>query len=109
MKNFESGNHFFFSKKIQPTNAAEKALCTKRHFSNRNHSIKKNPQKFPKFQNFAKLFSEKKQKKPRKELKIKIKNIYIKKYIYIYIYKIRIKNREKMKKIEKKRDIVLLF
>ena len=43
---------FFFSKKFQPTNAAEKALCTKRHFSNGNHS-KKKPQKIPKFPNFC--------------------------------------------------------
>ena len=34
-------SNLFFSKKFQPTNAAEKALCTKRHFSNGNHSKKK--------------------------------------------------------------------
>ena len=41
----------FFSKNFQPTNAAEKALCTKRHFSNENHSKLKNA-KNPKISKF---------------------------------------------------------
>ena len=63
--------NIFFSKNIQPTNAAEKALCTKRHFSNGNHSKNKNPKKSQNFQNFAKLFFKKK----KVEKKIE-KNIY---------------------------------
>ena len=47
------------SKNFHPTNAAEKALCTKRHFFTRNRA-KKSRKKSQKFQNFAKLFFENK-------------------------------------------------
>ena len=56
-------SNFFFSKTLQPTKAAEKSLCTKRHFSNGNHTKQKNHKNSPNFQNFqnfAKLIFEKK-------------------------------------------------
>ena len=64
VKNFKSGIQFFFLKKFQPANAAEKALCTLRHFSNRNHS-KKNA-KIPKISKILlSYFSKKKIEKKK--------------------------------------------
>ena len=60
VKNFESG--------------IQRALCTKMHFSNGNHS-KKKVQNSQNFQNFAKLFPKKKKSKKKN----------IKKYIYFFL------------------------
>ena len=49
-------------KNFQPANAAEKSLCTKRHFSNGNHGKKTKPQKIPKFPKFCKVIFQKKKK-----------------------------------------------
>ena len=64
--------NFFFSKIFQPTNAAEKALCTKRHFSNGNHS-KKKKFKIPKISKILLRYF------PKKKIEEKINN---KKKIY---------------------------
>ena len=71
-ENFQIWNPiFFFSKKFQPTNAAEKALCTKRHFSNGNHS-KKYISKIPKISKILPSYFSKK----KIEKKIIIKYIF---------------------------------
>ena len=56
-------SNLFFLKKISTHHAAEKALCTKRHFSNRNHSLNKNA-KIPKISKILlSYFFKKKSKK----------------------------------------------
>ena len=66
----------FFSNFFQPINAAEKALCTKIHFSNGNHSIKKNA-KIPKISKILlSYFLKKKIEKKIGKNKKKIGNFF---------------------------------
>ena len=61
---------YFFSKNFQPTHAAEKALCTKRHFSHRNHSFMKKNAEIPKISKIllSNFFEKKVEKKIEKKI-----------------------------------------